>query len=66
MIITNGDLSNYCITKNCQNTEKSPEDLRILGTTRASAKDPQLTQVRKISKEIYHNNIIKHLDKHLV
>ena len=40
---TRGDLHNYNIIKNDQNTEKSPVDLKKLAVTQTHVKDHQLT-----------------------
>ena len=40
-----GDHPNYSIGENCQNTEKSPGDLRRLAVTQTPVKDHQLTLI---------------------
>ena len=40
---SSGDHPNNSITENCQNTEKSPGDLRRLAVTQSPVKDHQLT-----------------------
>ena len=42
---TSGDYSNYCIIEICQNTEKSPGDLRKLAVTQTSVKGHQPTLI---------------------
>ena len=46
-----GDHPNYSITENCQNTEKSPGDLRRLAVSQTPVKDHQKTLLGKILKE---------------
>ena len=45
---TSGDHPNYYIIENCQNTEKSPDDLRRLAVTQTSVKNLQITLMLKI------------------
>ena len=49
--ITSGDHSNYYITENGQNTEKSLGDLRRLVITQTPVKDHQLKLMWKTLKE---------------
>ena len=48
---TSGDLPNYSIIENVQDTEKSPGDLRRLAVTQTPVKDYQLKLMWKIPKE---------------
>ena len=53
---TSRDHSDYSITKICQNTEKSPGDLRRLAVSQTPVRNHLLTLVRKTLKGTNNNN----------